>query len=175
MSKSGLFAHFKSKDEVELSLLDRLAEVADTHVVNPAMQKPEGLPRLIAVAHNWFGWSTRAGLSGGCPAAAAMFELDDMEGPVRDKLLAMEKRWNSLLKQLTRDAITQGHLRKDLDVEQFLWELNCIYLNHHVSMRFFRDRQTNARVEKAFEGLLERSIPLVPRGRTQPGSKSKGK
>ena len=93
------------------------------------MAEPEGLPRLEALVRNWFGWATRAGLPGGCPAAAAMFELDDVEGPVRDKVVAMEAEWRGLLEGLTRQAVELGHLRADLDVEQFVWELCGIYLS----------------------------------------------
>jgi AcrR family transcriptional regulator len=87
MSKSGLFAHFKSKEDIDIGLLERMADVANKHVVVPAMRAQEGLSRLTALVENWFfGWSTKAGLVGGCPAAAGMFELDDLKGPVRDKL-----------------------------------------------------------------------------------------
>ena len=70
MSKSGLFAHFKSKDEVQIGLLDHMARFADERVVRPAMTRPEGLARLEALVRNWFGWAQRAGLPGGCPVAA---------------------------------------------------------------------------------------------------------
>src|SRR5580658_9506771 len=67
MSKSGLFAHFRSKEEVQIQLLDRMAEVGAKFVIEPTMQKPAGLPRAKALAANWFGWAPRAGLPGGCP------------------------------------------------------------------------------------------------------------
>ena len=82
MSKSGVFAHFRSKDEVQIGLLEHMARFAAPHVVQPAMREPQGLPRLEALVRNWLGWSKRAGLPGGCPVAAGMFELDDAEGPV---------------------------------------------------------------------------------------------
>jgi AcrR family transcriptional regulator len=160
MSKSGLFAHFKSKDDIDIALLERMADVAQKHVVIPAMRIQEGLSRLTALVENWLGWSTKAGLVGGCPAAAGMFELDDVEGPVRDKLLELEKQWDKILKQFIVEAIATGELRKDLDVDQFIWELMGIYLNHHASRRFMRSRDATMRAKKAFQGLVARSTSL---------------
>jgi AcrR family transcriptional regulator len=160
MSKSGLFAHFKSKDEIDIALLEQMVTVAEQNVVAPAMRVPQGLARLTVLIDNWFGWSTKAGLLGGCPAAAGMFELDDVEGPVRDKLLELEKVWNDMLKQFITEAIDTGELSKDLDIEQFMWELTGFYLNHHASRRFMRDRDANMRARKAYQGLIDRSKPV---------------
>jgi AcrR family transcriptional regulator len=157
MSKSGLFAHFKSKEDIDIALLERMVEVAHKHVVVPAMRAQEGLSRLTALVENWFGWSTKAGLVGGCPAAAGMFELDDVEGPVREKLLELEKQWNEMLKQFIAESIATGDLRQDLDIDQFIWELMGFYLNHHASRRFMRNRDANMRARKAFQGLIDRS------------------
>jgi len=157
MSKSGLFAHFKSKEDIDIALLERMTDVANKHVVVPAMRAQEGLSRLTALVENWFGWSTKAGLVGGCPAAAGMFELDDVEGPVRDKLLELEKQWDEILKQFIVESIAAGDLRQDLDIDQFIWELMGFYLNHHASRRFMRNRDANMRARKAFQGLIDRS------------------
>ena len=99
MSKSGLFAHFKSKEDIDIALLEQMVGVAHKNVVVPAMRAQQGVSRLTSLVENWFGWSTKAGLLGGCPAAAGMFELDDVEGPVREKLLELEKQWNEILKE----------------------------------------------------------------------------
>ncbi len=157
MSKSGVFAHFRSKDEIQIGLLNHSAVIATAYVVEPAMVSPEGLPRLEALVRNWLGWPRRAGLPGGCPVAAAMFELDDVDGPVRDHVLKMESEWLGLLGQLVRRAMALGHLRPDLDVDQFLWELCGIYLSHHASQRFLRNPDADARASLAFQALLERA------------------
>jgi len=159
MSKSGLFAHFGSKEEVQLSLLEHTAQVAAEHVVAPAMRAAEGLPRLRALVRNWLGWTARAGLAGGCPIAAGIFELDDTEGPVREQLLQLEKSWRSLLAQHVAQAVDLGHLRRDLDIEQFVWELCGIYLSHHAFLRFVRDPRADKRARIAFDALLERALP----------------
>jgi len=157
MSKSGVFAHFRSKDEVQIGLLDSMGRLAAPVVVEPAMREPEGLPRLEALVRLWLGWTPRAGLPGGCPVAAAMFELDDVEGPVRDKVARMEAEWRGLLCGLVRRAVELGHLRADLDVDQFVWELFGIYLSHHASLRFLRDPGSDARALTAFRALLDRA------------------
>src|SRR5258706_15174525 len=86
MSKSGLFAHFRSKEEVQIGLLRYMAKFATENVLQPAMGADEGLPRLKALGHNWCGWAQRAGLPGGCPVASVLFEFDAVEGAVRDEI-----------------------------------------------------------------------------------------
>jgi AcrR family transcriptional regulator len=159
MSKSGLFAHFHSKDEVQVGLLQYMAEFAAARVVAPAMQLEEGLPRLRALVTNWFGWAQRAGLPGGCPVAAGLFEFDDIEGPVRDKIVQMESDWRELLLAILEQAVDRGHLRRDLDRDQFVWELCGIYLSHHAAHRFLRSKDADQRARIAFEALLERAVP----------------
>jgi len=159
LSKSGLFAHFKSKDAVQIALLDRMAEVANRTVVAPAMAVPEGLQRLRALVGGWIGWTDRAGLSGGCPVAAALFELDDQGGQVRAKVEVMESNWRRLLGDLVARAIATGEFRAELDADQFVFELCGIYLTHHASHRFLRDPQADVRARRAFEALIARAQP----------------
>src|SRR5215469_213902 len=162
MSKSGLFAHFRSIEEVQISLLRHTAAVAERHVVAPAMREEEGLARLEALVRNWLGWSGRAGLGGGCPIAASMFEHDDVEGPVRDEALALERHWRELLASLVKQTIARGEFSAGLDVDQFVWELCGIYLSHHASLRFVRDPAADRRARIAFADLVERAQPIVP-------------
>ncbi len=157
MSKSGLFAHFHSKEEVQVGLLQHMAEFANAHVVAPSMAAPEGLPRLKALVQNWFGWAQRAGLPGGCPVAAGLFEFDDIEGPVRNKILEMEAAWRGLLSSLVAGAIEKRQLSPILDVDQFVWELCGIYLSHHAAHRFLRSADADRRASNAFQALLDRS------------------
>jgi AcrR family transcriptional regulator len=176
MSKSGLFAHFKSKDEVQIELLEFASRFGRPYVVEPAMQEPDGLPRLRALVRNWLGWAPRSGLPGGCPMAAGMFEYDDKESPVRNKIAELEAAWRALLCNLTQRAVALGHLRKGLDVEQFVWELSGIYLAHHVSQRFLRSNQSDRRAVIAFDALVERSLPVRNRGKSsakKPTTKSR--
>ena len=93
LSKSGLFAHFRSKEELQVELLRAAAEALEREVA-PAMQEPEGLPRLRALVGLWLGWAARSGLLGGCPSYGTAFELDDAkEGPVRGYLTRSKGEW----------------------------------------------------------------------------------
>jgi AcrR family transcriptional regulator len=161
MSKSGLFAHFRSKEEVQVELLSHMAEFAAVHVLEPSMKAEEGLPRLQALIRNWFGWAQRAGLPGGCPVAAGLFEFDDIEGRVRNKILDMEAQWRAMLTELVRRAVELGHLRHDLDVDQFVWELCGIYLGHHAAHRFLRSADADPRAQTAVKALIDRATPPV--------------
>jgi AcrR family transcriptional regulator len=155
LSKSGLFAHVRSKEQLEIELLDAGTQLARQTVIAPAMQAAPGLTRLRALIDHWLGWSTRAGLGGGCPVAAALFELDDKPGPVRDHVAMLERRWRDLLSNLTAEAVTRGELRQDLDVGQFVWELCGIYLSHHAASRFLHDPLAVERARRAVDALIE--------------------
>ena len=161
MSKSGLFAHFQSKEEVQIGLLDYMAEFANARVLAPAMKAKEGLPRLKVLVKNWFGWAQRAGLPGGCPVAAGLFEFDDIEGPVRNKIQQMEREWRGLLTTMVKQAVSLGHFRPGLDVDQFVWELCAIYLGHHAAHRFLRSADADRRAQAAFQALLDRAAPVA--------------
>ena len=91
--------------------------------------------------------------------AAGIFELDDREGPVRERLLGLEKQWRQFLELHVRQSMALGHLRADLDAEQFVWELSGIYLSHHAAARFVRDPNADTRAHVAFEALIQRSLP----------------
>jgi AcrR family transcriptional regulator len=155
LSKSGLFAHVRSKEQLAIELLDAGTELARQTVVAPAMKTALGLTRLRTLIDGWLGWSARAGLSGGCPVAAALFELDDRPGPVRDHVAALEQRWRDLLASLTTEAVARGELRQNLDVEQFVWELCGIYLSHHAASRFLHDPLAEERARRAVDALIE--------------------
>jgi AcrR family transcriptional regulator len=163
MSKSGLFAHFRSKEVVQIELLSYMSEFVAERVLRPSLGATEGLPRLQTLVRNWMGWAQRAGLPGGCPVAAGIFEFDDVEGAVRNKILEVESSFRTILIGLVRRALELGHLRRDLDLEQFVWELCGIYLAHHVAHRFLRSADADSRAETAFEALLTRALP--PRGK----------
>jgi AcrR family transcriptional regulator len=173
MSKSGLFAHFRSKEAVQVELLNHMSEFAAEHVLKPSLISAEGLPRLRALVHNWLGWARRAGLPGGCPVAAGLFEFDDVEGQVRNKILEMESSFRHVLVDLVQTAVDLGHLRRDLDVEQFVWELCGIYLGHHAAHRFLRSADADARAHTAFKALVDRALPDRRRAGTSRALQSK--
>ena len=156
MSKSGLYAHFRSKEDVQVRLLAHADALAAAKVLAPAMAEAPGLPRLGAFMRNWLGWTRRVGLRGGCPIASALFELDDLDGKVRIQVGNAEAGVRALLATLIGEAIAEGALRGDIDVDQIVWELRGIYLGHHVSSRFVGEPLADERAWIAFEALVDR-------------------
>jgi hypothetical protein len=131
-----------------------MSEFAAECVIRPSRLADEGLPQRLALVRNWLGWAQRAGLPVGCPVAAGLFEFDDIEGAVRSKILEMESSFRGILVALVLRALELGHLRSDLDVEQFVWELCGTYLSHHAAHRFLRSADADQRAQTAFDALL---------------------
>ncbi len=155
LSKSGLFAHFGSKDELQLQVLQ--AAVARFHetVVRPTLAAPRGEPRLRAFFDHWLIWAND--MPGGCIFVTASVELDDRPGPQRDYLEQTYKDRFAFLSKAARLAIEAGHFRSDLDPEQIAFEIDCIVLGCHHAQRLLRDPKAVERARKAFERLLAAS------------------
>jgi AcrR family transcriptional regulator len=157
MSKSGLFAHFKSIEQLHRELIDHIGDVFRLEVVSPALDAPEGLPRLEATVSNWLIWASRPTTLGGSPLLAGFFEFDDREGSIRDSLLKQAVGWCTYLRQLADHAVALGDFRKDLDCEQFVFELCGIYFSFHVSERFMRHPGSRAFATVAVNELVNRA------------------
>jgi len=126
MSKSGVFAHFGSREELQLAVLDLAATRFGEHTLVASLKAPRGLPRLRAILDNWFDWLRRD--RGGCLLLTAISEFDDRPGPLRDRVVRLHRRWRDDLARAIRMAIETGELCVDLDPEQFAFELNTIAL-----------------------------------------------
>ncbi len=159
LSKSGLFAHFGSKEALQGAVLEAAIERFTGHVLTPALARPRGLPRIRAVFENWLSWHRAAGLPGGCPLSAAAFELDDQPGPLRDFLAEQQARWLDSLARLSASAATAGHFRADLEPEQFAHDLTNIMLGYCLGSRLLRDPEAERRARDAFERLIQHSSP----------------
>lgn len=157
LSKSGLFAHFKSKDALDTALIEHSGALFVERVIRPALKAPRGEPRLRDLFKRVLDWPTRSGLPGGCPMIAAAAELDDVEGPARDALVAQQKDWLDTMANLARVAAREGQFTAKLSPEQFAFELYGIQLMHHLAARLLRDPQADERAQAAFEALLERA------------------
>ena len=154
MSKSGLFAHFRSKEALQLEIL-RMASVRMIEtVVKPALAAPRGEPRVRALFERWLAWEQSPSLPGGCPFMAASFELDDRPGPVRDFVVQNLRDWMDTLAGAARIAVHEGHFRTDLDCEQFAHDCQGIGLAFVHASRLMRDAKAHARAANAFEALL---------------------
>jgi AcrR family transcriptional regulator len=154
MSKSGLFAHFESKENLELEILKRAAQVFIDKVMTPAIKAPRGEPRVRKFFDLWLNWAKASDLPGGCIFIAAASELDDQPGPLRDYLAASQKDWLGALAQAARIAVDEGHFRADLDVDQFAWRMYSIPLAYHHFARLLRMPDAEERAYRDFEDLL---------------------
>jgi AcrR family transcriptional regulator len=154
MSKSGLFAHFESKENLELEILKRAGQVFVDKVMTPAIKTPRGEPRIRKFFELWLNWAKATDLPGGCIFIAAASELDDQPGPLRDYLADSQKDWLGALAHAARIAIDEGHFRKDLDAEQFAWRMYSIPLAYHHFSRLLRLPDAEQRAWRDFEDLL---------------------
>jgi AcrR family transcriptional regulator len=166
MSKSGLFAHFGSKERLQIAALDVAADYFRECVVAPVLERPRGLAQIRTLFATWVDWAPRAGLPGGCPFVAAAAELDDQKGPVRDHLVDLQQQWFRFLERMARDARDNGELRADVDPRAFASELFALVLMHHWSRRLLRDRRATATARRAFAALVDRSR-RPPRSRSR--------
>jgi AcrR family transcriptional regulator len=153
MSKSGLYAHFESKEDLQSEVLDAAAERFVDVVLAQAIKKPRGLPRLQALYELWLEWATGE-LSGGCPFIAGAAEFDDRPGPVRDNLVSHLSGSFGAVARAARISVEEGHLREDLDVDQFAWEFWAILLAYHYFSRLMRHEDARARADQAFANLI---------------------
>lgn len=159
MSKSGLFAHFGSKEDMQLAIMETSAERFAEAVFAPALREERGLPRLRAMLRNWLAWDKSLDLPGGCPIQAAATEFDDQPGPIQDAVKRALRRWRDTLARAVRLSIEEGHLRKETDVEQFVFEANGIVMSYHQSSRLLKDQEAAERAMQAFDRLVRDYAP----------------
>ncbi|HWI97520.1 MAG TPA: TetR/AcrR family transcriptional regulator [Burkholderiales bacterium] len=157
MSKSGLFAHFGSRDELLLAVLAHGQAEFTEVVFQPAMAKPRGLPRLRAMFVNWLDWTESAELPGGCPMIGGAAEFDDRPGPVRDMLAGGQRTWIETLKRAVRQAIEERQLAADTDPEQIAFEMFGIALVVHHHRRLLGYRKARERALAALDSLFHRN------------------
>jgi AcrR family transcriptional regulator len=154
LSKSGLFAHFHSKEALQLQVLEFGIERFVDVVVKPALAAPRGEKRVRALFERWMDWPKTSGLSG-CMFVALSTELDDQPGPVRERLVQSQKDWLDVIANSVRSGVTDGAFRAGVDPEQFAQELYGIMLANHHAVRLLRDKSGLERTRRAFERLLD--------------------
>ena len=155
LSKSGLFAHFQSKEALQVQTLRHAAELFVDRVVRPALKAPRGERRLRALFERWLAWAEADVLKGGCLFVAAATELDDHDGPVRDELVRQQRDWLELIANVARTGIAEGDFRPGLDGEQLAYELYGVMLAYHHARRLLRDPRAPQRARDAFDALVE--------------------
>lgn len=157
LSKSGLFAHFQSKEALQIQVLEMAGARFLETVLVPALRKPRGEARIREIFDRWIRWSEVCELPGGCIFAAAAVELDDRDGPVRETLVRLQADWHRAVAHAASLAIEVGQFRADLDPDQFAHDLYAIVLGYYHAHRLLRQPQALARTRRAFEALLERA------------------
>jgi AcrR family transcriptional regulator len=155
MSKSGVFAHFGSREELQISVIREYHRRFEDEVFFPAVRQPRGLPRLRAMFENWLK-RVSVEIDSGCIYISGAVEFDDRPGPVRDALAGLVRDWHAAMEKAIRLAIDEGHLRADTDAEQMLFELHGLILALHHDARFLRRPGALDRARRGFDRILAR-------------------
>ena len=157
MSKSGVFAHFGSREELQISVVREYHERFERDVFRPALQHPRGLPRLRALFDNWMR-QTSLEIDSGCIYISGAVEFDDRPGPVRDALVETVTTWQAALRRAIRLAIDEGHLRADADPAQIAFEIHGLILALHYEARFLRSGSGLQHARIGFDNILARYL-----------------
>jgi AcrR family transcriptional regulator len=167
LSKSGLFAHFQSKEALQVQTIRFTVNLFVDQVVRPALKAPRGEPRLRAVFERWLEWARADPSRGGCLFVAAAAELDDREGPARDELVRQQTDWLDLIANVARTGIAEGHFVAATDPGQVAYDVLGVMLAYHHARRLLRDPLAEPRARRAFEAQLSvlRRPGLAPRKR----------
>jgi AcrR family transcriptional regulator len=168
LSKSGLFAHFGSKEALEVAVLDHAAERFTEVVVRPALGAPRGEARLRALFERWLAWPRALALPGGCLFVEAASALDDRPGVARERLATLERAWLDTIARVVRGAQEEGQLDPELDPDQLAFELHGAMLSWHHAARLLRDAAAEARARAALERLLASARPTASRAESPP-------
>ncbi|HJW07215.1 MAG TPA: TetR/AcrR family transcriptional regulator [Rhodanobacter sp.] len=151
MSKSGVFAHFGSREDLQLAVLDTGRQRFVTQVLLPALRQPRGLPRLRAIVANWFEWAREH--QSGCVLLSAASEYDGRDGALHDGVVRQQAGWRDELQKAIAQAVELGHLRSDTDVAQLAFEIYALMLGLHHDAGLFGFDEAGQRTRAAFERL----------------------
>jgi AcrR family transcriptional regulator len=178
MSKSGVFAHFGSREELQLSVVREYHERFEAEVFYPVLQEKRGLPRLRLLFANWMK-RTSAEIDSGCLYISGAAEFDDRPGPVRDALASSVKTWLKAVHRAVTQARDEGHLSADLDANQMVFEIHGLILALHYEARFLKSAQSLARASLGFENILQRygalPLPITPAAKSIKPAEAKAK
>ena len=152
LSKSGLFAHFQSKEALQLAVLAYARDKFTDEVIRPATRTPRGEPRVRALFEHWLEISRH--MSAECLFVSASAEFDDQPGPVRDQLVRDHRDCADSIIQVFRTGVSEGDFREDADAEQFAYDLHSIMLGFFHAHRLLGDPRAPERVRRSFEALL---------------------
>jgi AcrR family transcriptional regulator len=163
MSKSGVFAHFGSREELQLAVLKEYTRRFVDEVLRPAVRKPRGLPRLETILDRWVAFLARE-LTRGCIMIAGAVEYDDRPGPQRDEMVAIITGWKAELLKAIRQAVAEGHLARGVDAPQMVFEIYGLMLAMHQDARLLRSADSAKRARAGLRRLIDdaRAGPRSP-------------
>ncbi len=156
MSKSGLFAHFGSKEELQLATIEEARSIFIREVLSPAFESATGLPRLWKLCDIWLAYVRDEVFRGGCFFAAAAAEFDGRPGAVRDRIAAIMQEWLNALQRTVAEAQAAGQFEKDVDPIQLAFEINAFELGANWAFQLYGDRQSFDRARAAILECLHR-------------------
>lgn len=173
MSKSGLFAHFGSKEELQLATVEAARDIFIREVIRPSFEAGKGLPRLWKLCDVWLAYVRTEVFRGGCFFAAAAAEFDGRPGPVRDRVAGIMKEWLSTLRGSINEALEARQLKADADPAQLAFELNALEMGANWAFQLYGDRQSFSRAREAILERLRRHstasglllLPQIGKGR----------
>ncbi|HEY7271491.1 MAG TPA: TetR/AcrR family transcriptional regulator [Actinoplanes sp.] len=151
LSKSGLFGHFRSKEALQLQVLEHARTRFEESVARPALRAPRGEPRLRALFDRWLDWDA---VPGGCPFVAAATEFDDRPGAVRDRLVQDQRDMFDMIATVFRTGVAERQFRAEADPDQFAQDLYGVLLARHHTLRLLGDERADARARHAFDALI---------------------
>jgi AcrR family transcriptional regulator len=154
MSKSGVFAHFGSREDLQLEVVKLYHHRFEQEVFFPSVRELRGLPRLQSMFDRWLA-RVSVEIASGCIYISGAVEYDDRPGPIREELVKMVQAWQGALQRSARQAIEVGDLRPDTDAEQLVYEMYGLILALHHDARFLRMPGSVERARRGFERLIE--------------------
>lgn len=173
LSKSGLFAHFGSKEELQIATLEEAVRRYIEFVFVPAIKQPRGLPRLRALFENWLVWTDRTDLPGSCPIQTASVEFDDQPGPVRDAVVRQQRRLEIEVTNTVQMAIDSGEFSADCDPHQFTFELLGFLLVFYQARHLLGETSASRRARTGFERLVSAYSSRSTKPRSLPARKGR--
>ena len=163
MSKSGLFAHFGSKEELQLATVEMARQIFIDQITRPALSAAKGMPRLWSIIDRWLTYIERGIFKGGCFFTAASFEFDSRRGPVRDRIAEIMREWIGVLVRALEQAQKEGHIVPKIDVTHLAFEIQSIAIGGHWASQLLDDPESYARSRTVMlEKLRSVATPKCP-------------
>jgi AcrR family transcriptional regulator len=155
MSKSGLFAHFGSKQDLQLATVAMASEIFKDKVVLPALVEPKGMPRLSALCERWLSHVEKKVFAGGCFFTAASFEFDSRPGPVRTAIVQAMRLWLATVTRAIEEAQEIGHIKDDVKANQLALEIYSVAVGGHWASQLLEQRTALANAWETIRTRLD--------------------